>query len=64
MDHNGVDGIIHLPGTPVTHASEAAELEHQRRKWEATIGPRADAFVARAMARAALIAAARKGPDS
>lgn len=42
-----------LPGSPVTHASEEAEHSHLRAKWAATLGPKADEFVARAMAQAA-----------
>jgi hypothetical protein len=37
---------------------------HLRAKWEATLGPKADEFVARAMARAAVIVTARKTPES
>jgi len=43
------DEIIHLPGSPVKHASEEAEDAHRRAKWEATLGPKAEALVARAI---------------
>jgi hypothetical protein len=48
----------------VRHASEEAEHAHLRAKWETTLGRDADAFVARAMARAAVIVTARKTPES
>jgi hypothetical protein len=48
----------------VTHASDEAEHAHLREEWEATLGPKAEAFVARAMARAAVIVTARKTPES
>jgi hypothetical protein len=48
----------------VTHASDEAEHAHLRAKWETTLGPKAEAFVARAMARAAVIVTARKTPES
>jgi hypothetical protein len=61
--HSNDDQII-LPGSPVTHASHEAEHAHLREEWEATLGPKAEAFVARAMARAAVIVTARKTPES
>jgi hypothetical protein len=55
---------IHLPGSPVEHASEEAEHAQLRAKRDETLGPKADPFVARALARAAVIVTARKTPES
>ena len=55
------DEIILLPGSLV---SEEAEHAHLRAKWKAKQGPKAEAFVARAMAWAAVTVTAPKTPES
>jgi hypothetical protein len=61
MHSNDDQIILRLARDP---ASDEAEHAHLRAKWEATLGPKAEAFVARAMARAAVIVTARKTPES
>lgn len=63
MDAND-DEIVRLPGLPMKRASEEAEHAHLRAKWEATLGPKVEALVASATARAAVTVTARKTPES